>query len=211
MSTASLYRRFLPSPPAIDFASVEGKVCVLLTIANIFFFFFELTVTMRRRNRLFILRSELCELAKHQKKFIFLFAKRKKKRVNWLWGGVDWERAFITVWPSLSLKISTLMQKIFNEALQKGTMEGFFRLISYFQTQSEPAYCGLASLSMVLNSLSIDPGRKWKGIYTSNSWLYNTTFGCGVSWFFVSFSNRALEVVWWVNAGMLRAAWDSEG
>lgn len=26
MSTASLYRRFLPSPPAIDFASVEGKV-----------------------------------------------------------------------------------------------------------------------------------------------------------------------------------------
>ncbi|CAH8336805.1 unnamed protein product [Eruca vesicaria subsp. sativa] len=78
MSTASLYRRFLPSPPAIDFASVEGK-------------------------------------------------------------------------------------KIFNEALQKGTMEGFFRLISYFQTQSEPAYCGLASLSMVLNSLSIDPGRKWKG------------------------------------------------
>ncbi|KAJ0229692.1 Glutathione gamma-glutamylcysteinyltransferase 2 [Hirschfeldia incana] len=78
MSTASLYRRFLPSPPAIDFASVEGK-------------------------------------------------------------------------------------KIFNEALQRGTMEGFFRLISYFQTQSEPAYCGLASLSMVLNSLSIDPGRKWKG------------------------------------------------
>ncbi|ESQ36535.1 hypothetical protein EUTSA_v10007644mg [Eutrema salsugineum] len=78
MSMASLYRRSLPSPPAIDFASVEGKL-------------------------------------------------------------------------------------IFNEALQKGTMEGFFRLISYFQTQSEPAYCGLASLSMVLNSLSIDPGRKWKG------------------------------------------------
>ncbi|KAJ0252596.1 Glutathione gamma-glutamylcysteinyltransferase 1 [Hirschfeldia incana] len=42
-------------------------------------------------------------------------------------------------------------------------MEGFFRLISYFQTQSEPAYCGLASLSVVLNALSIDPGRKWKG------------------------------------------------
>jgi glutathione gamma-glutamylcysteinyltransferase len=42
-------------------------------------------------------------------------------------------------------------------------MEGFYRLISYFQTQSEPAYCGLASLSMVLNALAIDPGRKWKG------------------------------------------------
>lgn len=78
MAMAGLYRRILPSPPAIDFASTEGK-------------------------------------------------------------------------------------KLFIEAIQKGTMEGFYRLISYFQTQSEPAYCGLASLSMVLNSLSIDPGRKWKG------------------------------------------------
>ncbi|KAI3772965.1 hypothetical protein L6452_04161 [Arctium lappa] len=75
---AGLYRRVLPSPPAIDFASSEGK-------------------------------------------------------------------------------------QLFMEATQGGTMEGFFKLISYFQTQSEPAYCGLATLAMVLNALSIDPGRKWKG------------------------------------------------
>ncbi|XP_047342716.1 glutathione gamma-glutamylcysteinyltransferase 2-like [Impatiens glandulifera] len=54
-------------------------------------------------------------------------------------------------------------KQLFQEAIQGGTMEGFFKLISYFQTQSEPAYCGLASLSMVLNALAIDPGRKWKG------------------------------------------------
>ncbi|XP_039032584.1 glutathione gamma-glutamylcysteinyltransferase 1-like isoform X1 [Hibiscus syriacus] len=54
-------------------------------------------------------------------------------------------------------------KQLFIEAIQNGTMEGFYRLISYFQTQSEPAYCGLASLSMVLNALAIDPGRKWKG------------------------------------------------
>ncbi|KAK1289583.1 Glutathione gamma-glutamylcysteinyltransferase 1 [Acorus calamus] len=54
-------------------------------------------------------------------------------------------------------------KRLFSEAIQNGTMEGFFKLISYFQTQSEPAYCGLASVSMVLNALSIDPGRKWKG------------------------------------------------
>ncbi|CAL1357060.1 unnamed protein product [Linum trigynum] len=78
MAMAGLYRRVLPSPPAIDFASSEGK-------------------------------------------------------------------------------------QIFLEAVQNGTMEGFYKLISYFQTQSEPAYCGLASLSMVLNALAIDPGRKWKG------------------------------------------------
>nr|ADR10438.1 phytochelatin synthase [Ceratophyllum demersum] len=54
-------------------------------------------------------------------------------------------------------------RQLFCEALKDGTMEGFFKLISYFQTQSEPAYCGLASISVVLNALSIDPGRTWKG------------------------------------------------
>lgn len=78
MAMAGLYRRVLPSPPAIDFASPEGK-------------------------------------------------------------------------------------KLFIEAVGNGTMEAFYKLISHFQTQSEPAYCGLASLSMVLNALAIDPGRTWKG------------------------------------------------
>ncbi|XP_076934021.1 glutathione gamma-glutamylcysteinyltransferase 1-like [Bidens hawaiensis] len=59
--------------------------------------------------------------------------------------------------------VSSEGKELFMEATQGGTMEGFFKLISYFQTQSEPAYCGLASLAMVLNALSIDPGRKWKG------------------------------------------------
>ncbi|XP_006655670.1 glutathione gamma-glutamylcysteinyltransferase 1-like [Oryza brachyantha] len=78
MAMASLYRRVLPSPPAVEFASEEGK-------------------------------------------------------------------------------------RLFAEALQSGTLQGFFNLISYFQTQSEPAFCGLASLSVVLNALAIDPGRQWKG------------------------------------------------
>jgi hypothetical protein len=58
-------------------------------------------------------------------------------------------------------------KQLFLEGIQNGTMEGFYRLVSYFQTQSEPAFCGLASLSMVLNALAIDPGRKWKGMYVS--------------------------------------------
>ncbi|TVU22815.1 hypothetical protein EJB05_32535, partial [Eragrostis curvula] len=77
-AVASLYRRVLPSPPAVDFASPEGK-------------------------------------------------------------------------------------RLFSEALAAGTMEGFFSLVSCFQTQSEPAFCGLASLAVVLNALAIDPGRRWKG------------------------------------------------
>lgn len=64
----------------------------------------------------------------------------------------------------LENQISRLaLQKLFMEAFRDGTMEGFFKLITHFQTQSEPAYCGLASLSMVLNALAIDPGRTWKG------------------------------------------------
>jgi glutathione gamma-glutamylcysteinyltransferase len=31
--------------------------------------------------------------------------------------------------------------------------------------QSEPAFCGLGSLSMVLNALEIDPKRKWRGVW----------------------------------------------
>ncbi|KAK2997393.1 hypothetical protein RJ639_026051 [Escallonia herrerae] len=64
----------------------------------------------------------------------------------------------------------------FIEAIQSGTMEVFYKLISYFQTQSEPAYCGgLASLSMVLNALAIDPGRKWKGPWR---WFDESTLDC---------------------------------
>ncbi|KAL5202853.1 hypothetical protein ABZP36_013805 [Zizania latifolia] len=54
-------------------------------------------------------------------------------------------------------------RRLFSEALEGGTMQGFFSLISCFQTQSEPAFCGLATLSVVLNALRIDPGRRWKG------------------------------------------------
>ena len=82
-------------------------------------------------------------------------------------------------------------RQIFVEALADGTAESFFKarrptcirvlefiacvpvftcpaparpqLIEQFHTQDEPAYCGLASLAMVLNALAIDPRRPWKG------------------------------------------------
>lgn len=36
MAMAGLYRRILPSPPSIDFASSEGKVCFYLFICFVF-------------------------------------------------------------------------------------------------------------------------------------------------------------------------------
>ena len=48
--------------------------------------------------------------------------------------------------------------EIFKEALVSGHMQSYFRLAAQFRTQDEPAYCGLSTLVMVLNSLEVDPG-----------------------------------------------------
>jgi len=48
-------------------------------------------------------------------------------------------------------------KKIFKESLMAGTMENYFGLAEQYTTQSEPEYCGPASLTMVLNALNIDP------------------------------------------------------
>ena len=54
---------------------------------------------------------------------------------------------------------------LFREALLAGDMESFFPLSEQFLTQSEPAFCALSSLAMVLNALNQDPGKVWKGIW----------------------------------------------
>jgi glutathione gamma-glutamylcysteinyltransferase len=54
-------------------------------------------------------------------------------------------------------------RQLFAEALAAGGLEGYFPLAEQFHTQSDPAFCGLGSLVVALNALSIDPGRLWKG------------------------------------------------
>eukprot|EP00030_Apusomonadida_sp_AF-17_P000580 a175122_138.p1 GENE.a175122_138~~a175122_138.p1 ORF type:complete len:525 (-),score=170.84 a175122_138:37-1569(-) len=54
-------------------------------------------------------------------------------------------------------------KQIFRDALLDGTMDAYFCLSEQFATQSEPAFCALASLSMSLNALGVDPHRVWKG------------------------------------------------
>ncbi len=65
--------------------------------------------------------------------------------------------------PSLVPFSSAEGRALFREALDDGTMEGYFSLAEQFHTQAEPAFCGLGALVMVLNALAIDPGRSWKG------------------------------------------------
>lgn len=54
-------------------------------------------------------------------------------------------------------------QALFSEALAANGLRGYFPLAEQFHTQSDPAFCGLGSLVVALNTLSIDPGRVWKG------------------------------------------------
>ncbi|KAL0043339.1 hypothetical protein WJX79_001908 [Trebouxia sp. C0005] len=64
---------------------------------------------------------------------------------------------------------------MFADALLDGTLQGFFKLIEQFRTQDEPAFCGLASLAMVLNALAIDPRRAWKGPWR---WFHEQMLDC---------------------------------
>ena len=66
-------------------------------------------------------------------------------------------------------------QQIFARALAEGHMRRFFALVAQFQTQDEPAFCGLGSLAMALNTLSIDPGRVWKGVWR---WYHEEMLDC---------------------------------
>ena len=67
--------------------------------------------------------------------------------------------------PQLHSFTSDIGKRLFKESLNKGTAEIYFSLSGNFTMQSEPAFCGLGSLVMVLNALSVDPGKRWKGVW----------------------------------------------
>lgn len=56
-------------------------------------------------------------------------------------------------------------KRLFKSALAAGHAESFFPLSAHFLTQSDPSFCGLGTLAMALNALSVDPGRQWKGVW----------------------------------------------
>ena len=66
-------------------------------------------------------------------------------------------------------------KQLFREALGTGGMESFFALSEQFVTQSEPSYCALSSLAMVLNALNFDPKKVWKGAWR---WVSEETLQC---------------------------------
>lgn len=67
-------------------------------------------------------------------------------------------------------------RRMFRESLDNGDMESYFPLSEQFLTQSEPAFCSLTSLAMVLNALNHDPGKIWKAPWR---WISEETLRCG--------------------------------
>lgn len=65
--------------------------------------------------------------------------------------------------PNLIALSSKRGKQLFREAFDDGTLESYFSLAEQFITQSEPSYCSISSLAMVLNALNYDPKRIWKG------------------------------------------------
>ncbi|PRP86717.1 Glutathione gamma-glutamylcysteinyltransferase [Planoprotostelium fungivorum] len=66
-------------------------------------------------------------------------------------------------------------RSIFRDALEDGGMECYFPLAAQFHTQADPAFCGLGTLSMILNAFQIDPGRIWMGPWR---WYSETFLDC---------------------------------
>eukprot|EP01006_Ploeotia_vitrea_P003244 TRINITY_DN112302_c0_g1_i1.p1 TRINITY_DN112302_c0_g1~~TRINITY_DN112302_c0_g1_i1.p1 ORF type:complete len:326 (-),score=-29.08 TRINITY_DN112302_c0_g1_i1:8-985(-) len=54
---------------------------------------------------------------------------------------------------------------LFSNGMSQGYLESYFYLAEHYQTQSHPAFCGIASLAMALNGLLVDPQRKWQGVW----------------------------------------------
>lgn len=54
-------------------------------------------------------------------------------------------------------------RKMLIEALSAQTAESYWPISEHFQSQSEPAYCGITTLVVVLNAMGVDPNIRWKG------------------------------------------------
>ena len=76
---------------------------------------------------------------------------------------------------ALSSKVG---KKIFQSALMDQGIKSFFQLLENHSTQSEPAYCGITTLTIALNSMNIDPNINWKGPWR---WYEESMLNCCIS------------------------------
>jgi glutathione gamma-glutamylcysteinyltransferase len=64
---------------------------------------------------------------------------------------------------SLTALSSPQGRKYLLEAMNANTAESYWALTEQFVNQSDPAFCGVTTLLMVLNAMSVDPQIRWRG------------------------------------------------
>ncbi len=64
---------------------------------------------------------------------------------------------------SLTALSSTKGREYLLQSLTQNTAESYWALMEQFVNQSDPAFCGITTLLMVLNAMCIDPNVRWKG------------------------------------------------
>ena len=68
--------------------------------------------------------------------------------------------------PLLGINFTSDASKlILQDCINNNTANPFFEFVDNYTTQTDPAFCGSANLSILLNTLKKDPGYKWKGIW----------------------------------------------
>jgi len=72
-------------------------------------------------------------------------------------------RRLLPIPPAIASFDSERGIEIFSRALKAGTLKCYFALAQQFRTQDEPAYCGISTLVMVLNTFKADSMNVWKG------------------------------------------------
>jgi glutathione gamma-glutamylcysteinyltransferase len=74
--------------------------------------------------------------------------------------------------PSSVALSSSKGRSMFASALEHGGLKCFFRLVEQHSTQSDPAFCGPATLLIILNTFAVDPRQQWKGPWR---WYHDET------------------------------------
>ena len=68
--------------------------------------------------------------------------------------------------PETTIDFASPKSKVLlQNAIEQDTANVYFPLAQQYLTQSDPAYCGIATLCMILNACTIDPYRTWKGVW----------------------------------------------
>ena len=67
----------------------------------------------------------------------------------------------------------------FLEALSSDKAEAYLPLAEQFLNQSDPAYCGITTLAMILNACAVDPNVRWRGYVQETIYLIIVVGMCG--------------------------------